>query len=54
MDRFPDYDIDDEPRRAMRRASDEPDIPTREEILQEAQDFHDDWSRRNPNQVYGH
>lgn len=55
MDRFPDYDIDDndEPVRSLRRAVDEPDQPTREDILREAQDFHHEWSRQNPNEVYG-
>jgi hypothetical protein len=54
MDRFPDFDIDDnEPARTPRRAQDEPDTPTREEILQEARDFHDSWSRQNPYDVWG-
>ena len=29
------------------------DLPTREDLLKEARDFHDEWSRRNPNSVYG-
>lgn len=55
MDRFPDHDIDDndETARTPRRAKDEPDTPTREDILREARDFHDEWSRQNPYKVYG-
>jgi hypothetical protein len=52
MDRFPDQDVDDndEPVRSPKRMEDQ---PTWNETLQEARDFHDDWSRQNPNRVYG-
>lgn len=55
MNIIPDQiDIDDEPIcHAPRRPLDEPEKPTFEETLQEAQDFHDEWSRQNPNSVWG-
>ena len=47
-----DSDSDDErPARSFRRDPD--DQPTREDLMREAQEFHDEWSRRNPNYVYG-
>jgi hypothetical protein len=46
------YDDDERPARSFRRDPD--DQPTREDIGREAQEFHDEWSRRNPNRVYGY
>jgi hypothetical protein len=42
---------DERPARSFRRDPD--DLPTREDLLKEAREFHDEWSRRNPNAVYG-
>ena len=36
------------------RYRDPDDQPTREDLLKEAREFHDEWSRRNPNRVYGY
>lgn len=49
-----EIDIDDEPTGYPRRPVDEPDIPSPMELMREAEDFHREWSRRNPNRVYGH
>jgi hypothetical protein len=46
-----DTDIEDE--RPVRPSRDPDDLPTPEETLQEAREFHDEWSRRNPHQVWG-
>lgn len=43
---------DDRPARSFRRDPD--DQPTREDLMREAQKFHDEWSRQNPNRVYGY
>lgn len=43
---------DDEPIRC--ESHDEPTIAEqRQQQLEEAQEFHDEWSRQNPNRVYG-
>ena len=52
---LPDFDPqdDDEYPRNKRKNQDHDNLPTKEEIGQEAEEFHNEWSRRNPNQVYG-
>lgn len=52
MDRIRDNDCDEEVYR-IRRVADETDLPTREEIGLEGSAFHDEWSRQNPNSVWG-
>jgi hypothetical protein len=53
MDRIRDNDCDEEVYR-IRRPIDEPSkSEQRQQQLEEAREFHDDWSRRNPNYVYG-
>jgi len=53
MDRIRDNDCDEEVYR-IRRPIDEPSkSEQRQQQLDEAREFHDDWSRRNPNYVYG-
>jgi hypothetical protein len=47
-----DPDDDERPARSFRRDPD--DQPTSEDLLKEAREFHDEWSRRNPNRVYGY
>jgi hypothetical protein len=45
-------DNDDKPdARPFEREPEDP--PTREDLLKEAREFHDEWSRRNPYRVYG-
>lgn len=48
-----DTDIEDEERPARSFRRDPDDQPTREDLLKEARDFHDEWSRRNPHKVWG-
>jgi hypothetical protein len=53
MDRIRDNDCDEEVYR-IRRPSDEPSLSEqRQQDMEEAREFHDEWSRRNPNHVYG-
>ena len=53
MDRIRDNDCDEEVYR-IRRPSDEPSLAEqRQQDMDEAREFHDEWSRRNPNHVYG-
>jgi hypothetical protein len=53
MDRIRDNDCDEEVYR-IRRPSDEPTLwEQREEDKRDAEEFHDQWSRLNPNSVWG-
>jgi hypothetical protein len=47
-----DDNDDEKPARSFRRDPD--NLPTREDIGREGQEFHDEWARRNPNRVYGY
>jgi hypothetical protein len=47
-------DTDDNDEKPARSFRDPDDLPTREDIGREGQEFHDEWSRRNPNRVYGY
>jgi len=54
MKPLPDYPQDDDESPRNKRKNIDPDnLPTKEEIGQEGEEFHNEWSRRNPNQVYG-
>lgn len=53
MDRIRENDCDEEVY-AIRRPSDEPTLwEQREEDKRDAEEFHDQWSRLNPNSVWG-
>ena len=53
MDRIRENDCDEEVY-AIRRPSDQPSLSEqRQQDMEEAQEFHDERSRRNPNHVYG-
>ena len=53
MDRIRDNDCDEEVYR-IRRPSDQPSLSEqRQQDMEEAREFHDQWSRLNPNSVWG-